>query len=343
MVKAALACIALVIAGALATTGAASAPAPSHPAEVAHFVTKTPKCLKFAKKHGKKVCVKRAKAKPKPKPTGGGDGGTTTTPTPTPTPTAISGTYTGVSAQNASLQFDLHDGTLGSMTVGEIDSTCNPGGWEYALFGTFPVGRSLDDAGKLHASIPVQTSSGDSGTLVVDVTVDTTGRATGSLVLTMNVNDTGGPYTCSSGTVAWNAGTGASAPPAPQHAKPGHYAGTTAQGAAFVFDVAASGSVLVMKNLTFPELDEDCDPGQVHVALKDFNFSGSSFFIDAAGSMRAFYRASDADFSRTFSITGSIGSNGQASGTINDQEAFPYGGTNWTCASGAVGWSATLQ
>jgi hypothetical protein len=107
--------------------------------------------------------------------------------------------------------------------------------------------------------------------------------------------------------------------------------------------VAASGSVLVMNNLTFPELDEDCDPGQVHLALKNFNFSGSSFLIDAAGSMRASYRSSDAAFSRTFSITGSIGSNGQASGTINDQAAFPYGGTNWTCASGSVGWSATLQ
>jgi hypothetical protein len=138
------------------------------------------------------------------------------------------------------------------------------------------------------------------------------------------------------------AGTGAAARPAPQHAKPGHYVGTTAQGARIVFDIAPSGGLLVMNNLTFPELDEDCDPGQVHLALKDFNFSGSSFLVDAAGSMRAVYRSNEPDFTRTFTVTGSIGPNGQASGTINDQAAFPYGGTNWSCSSGSVSWTASL-
>jgi hypothetical protein len=331
---------ALAVAGILAATGAASAPAPSHPAQVAHLFEKAPKCVKYAKKHGKKVCVKRAKAKPKPPPapTGDGDGGGGTT---TPTQVSLDGTYTGVTGQNASVQFDLAGDTLGSLTLSEVDVTCNPGGWESALYGTFSVGESLDTSGKLHASIPVTTSSGNTGTLVVDITVDAAGKASGSLTLTMTIGGTGGPYACTSGAVALNAGTGASAPPAPQHAKPGHYVGTTAQGAAFVFDVAPSGTLLLMNNLTFPELDEDCDPGQVSVALKDFHFS--NFLVDAAGNLRIVSQVQDPDFTETFAILGSIDANGHASGTISDKAAFPYGGTNWTCASGSVSWTASLQ
>jgi hypothetical protein len=346
MPKLVLACVALAVAvaGVLAATGAASAPAPSHPAQVAQLFEKKapPKCVKYAKKHGKKVCIKRAKPKPKPKPkpvptpSGDGDGGGTTT-----TQVSLDGSYTGVSAQNASVQFDLSGDTLGTLTLGEIDTTCTPGGWENALYGSFSVGESLDASGKLHASIPVTTTSGSTGTLVVDITADASGKATGALSLTLTVGGTGGPYSCTSGAVTLTAGTGASAPAAPQHAKPGHYVGTTAQGAAFVFDVAASGTILLMNNLTFPELDEDCDPGQVPIAIKNFHFS--NFLVDAAGNLRILYQTASPDFTETFAILGSIDASGHASGTINDKAAFPYGGTNWSCASGSVSWTASLQ
>ena len=229
------------------------------------------------------------------------------------------------------------------MTVGEIDATCNPGGWEYALYGTFSIGGSLDAAGKLPRLDSARTTtSGSTGTLVVDITADTTGKATGALALTMTVGGTGGPYACTSGG-------GVTSPPAPvrprrlRRSTPSRAttSGTTAQGAAFVFDVAASGTVLLMNNLTFPELDEDCDPGQVPIAIKNFHF-GSNFLVDAAGHLRTSTR-------RGRRLHGDvrdprpIDANGQASGTINDKAAFPYGGTNWSCASGSVGWTASLQ
>jgi hypothetical protein len=253
----------------------------------------------------------------------------------------VAGNYTGVSSQNASIQFTVSGAILDLLVVGEIDTTCTPGNWEYYLYGNVAGGLALDTAGKTHGSVAITTTNGNTGTLVVDATVDNAGRASGTMSLTMNVGGTGGPYSCSSGTISWTAGTGAAAPPAPQHAKPGHYVGTTAQGAAFVFDIVPSGSILLMNNLSFPELDEDCDPGQVHVAIYDFAFNG--FLVDAAGNLRIHYETQETDFSRTFSVLGTVDANGHASGTINDQEAFPYGGTNWTCATRAVSWTASLQ
>src|SRR4051794_4919905 len=71
------------------TTHAARVPEAA--AGVPHLVTKLPKCLKWGRRHGKRVCVKRAKARPKPAP--GGSGGSTPTPTPAPVPAPVAGDY----------------------------------------------------------------------------------------------------------------------------------------------------------------------------------------------------------------------------------------------------------
>jgi hypothetical protein len=337
--------MALAVAGALAGGSVGSSPAPEQHARVVEGVAKAPlKCLKYKRLHGKRVCVKRAKAKPKPKPKPVGTTTATTTTTTTTAPAGpMAGSYTGVSSQNASIQFTVSGSQLQTLVFGEIDGTCSPGGWEYAIYGDLGDTLTIDAAGKVHASIPVTTTSGNTGSVAFDATVDASGRATGSYTLTITVGGTGGPYACSSGAVTWTGGTGAAAPPPPQHAKPGHYAGTTSQGAAFLFDVAPSGSILMMTQLTFPELDEDCDPGQIHLAFTGFRFV--NLLVDAAGNVRELERYDDdsTGFHETFSIVGAIDTSGHASGTINDAWTLPQGGTTYTCGSGPVTWTATQQ
>jgi hypothetical protein len=335
---------ALALAATLAAAGSGStAPTPVRGILGAGFahgaVVKPAKCLKYKKVHGKRICTKRAKPKPKPKPVP-----KPTPPPPAPTPTGPpAGAYSGVSAQNASLRFTVAGTQLTGLTFDELDATCTPGGDEFLLQVQLSGTVTLDTTGRGHAVVPVTTTAGDSGTVTFDVTIDTSGRATGSVALTITVAGAGGPYACSSGAIAWTGGTGAGAPAAPQHARQGHYVGTTAQGAAFVFDVKPSGPFLAMTDLTFPELDEDCDPGQIHLAFKEFHFS--LLYVDARGNMRATLRFDDdaSGFHEVFALAGAIDATGRASGTITDSWTFPSGGTTYTCGSGPVAWSATAQ
>jgi hypothetical protein len=333
-----LACVVLVVAGILAGTGAASAPAPSHPAQVAQLFEKAPECLKYAKKHGKKVCVKRAKARPKTAPGGSGDG---SSPTPTPIPTPIAGSYVATTAQGGTLEFRIVGEaplvTIDPVAFDEIDKTCTPGpfGWGFAWK---PGGSgSVGDDGRFSLTLPYTYQSGGSGSVVFAGIVDTTGRASGTLTLSESYSGatTGTHYSCTASTT-WSGGTGAAAPAPTAHAPLGHYAGTTSQGAAVQFDVVSGGSGRVMTNMSIVEIDESCDPGQLRLKMTGYAFD--SLFVDGLGHEHdgLTWRSS----TEVFTLDSSIDASGHATGTFSDTRPFLYNGTTYACASGTQTWSA---
>jgi hypothetical protein len=130
-------------------------------------------------------------------------------------------------------------------------------------------------------------------------------------------------------------------PPPPPAAKPGHFAGQTADNELWAFDIAADG--LTLTNLQTGQINESCNddyylwggqqtlPGPFPVARD------GSFSIRLSTSTTV----NDDPAADTFVITGQI-SGGVATGTYRDDTTFSSGGTAYGCTSGNQTWSAAL-
>jgi hypothetical protein len=319
--------VALAATGIIAAGGAATpAPAPAalQGVGVANVAAKTPKCIKWKKVRGKRVCSKRA------------------APAPAPVPLPKRGSYRAVTTQNATLTFDVvaSDGgvALARVALAEIDETCQPGGWQWITSITLNGQVKVTAAGRFQLAIPVNYDGGK-GTLTLTGIIDSLGRASGTITNSAAITSGGRSFSCDSGTVGWTGGTGAGVPQQPQHARPGHYAGTTSQGAAIHFDVVPSGTILLLQNLSIVEVDESCEPGQVSHADTDFSFPGFNGYVDASGHVRLRFFADDG--SQPFQLDGLIDAAGRASGTFSDTATVDIDGKSYACKSGTQSWIAT--
>jgi hypothetical protein len=313
--------IALAIVGVLAGLSAAAAPlAFAHDGKV-------PRCIKWKKVHGKRVCVKRAKPKPKP-------ATTTTTEETSSGPVFAEGHYSANTTQNSTLQFDLTSDVASFFQIGELDVTCDPGGF---LSGFHPgLGGALlvDENGKFNAAFPISFAGGGSGTVTLDGVVTQAGTVSGTFSANVTYVSDGVAITCSSGTVQWSGGTGASAPAPPAGPQLGHYAGTTAQNSAFRFDVVTEGGYLYITQLAIDEVDVSCSADYTGYSTGLY-FADGLFFVNASGHFHYVFHASDG--SRSFVLEGAIDGAGHASGTVSRD--FTLNGIS--CRSGAVAWTAT--
>jgi hypothetical protein len=313
---------ALVLFGALAG-GTAAAP-------VQRAACANGKVAKVVK--GKRVCVKKAPAK---KPAGRAP--------------SKRGHYSGATAQNAAISFDIAVVSgkivLRGITVPELDETCEPGGGTIAFsvaFGAFAL--HPDAKGRVHTRVSFDRGNAGRGTFALDATVTTAGHATGTLTDTELLNANGQTYACSSGSLSWTAGTGAAAVPLAPRPQPGHYHGTTSQGASIDLDVVSSGGVLYAQSLSLVEVDESCSPGQVPVALYNVSFGAAPMLVDGRGRLHFVFQqdpSSSLDTSaRTFTIDASFDRAGHVFGTLVDHQVIPQDGGALTCDTGQVSWNA---
>jgi hypothetical protein len=290
------------------------------------------KCIKWKKKHGKRVCVKRAK--PKPKPTG-----TTTTTTTPATPTAPNGHYSANTSQNTTLQFDLSNGTVSKLALTEIDSTCQPGSWLGGNHISLTAQTAtLSPTGTFTVTAPITFTDGSTGTLAINGTVNVSGATSGTLTWSNSYTAGGTAYTCASGTVTWSGGTGATAAPALFGPKLGHYTGITTQNNHIQFDLVVDGNgYLGATNVSVDEIDESCNPA-ANLTVTGFYFGSFPFFVNASGHMHAAF----ADPDQTFVLDATIDTSGHATGSLHDSYNIPYAGETFACDSGAVTWTAAL-
>jgi hypothetical protein len=321
-----LVCLALAVAGVAAGSGSAT-PWSSSAA---------PKCLKHAKRHGKVVCIKRAKpkAKPKPKPPVTTDD-TTTEDTPEPADPR-NGDYVVRTSQGATVGFTVNDGVVGVFQLDEIDMTCTSStgvstflsGWR---------GLRASDTADLAASgaFSLSTDLGFGGRtehLTIQGTVTAAGTASGSLTWTDSYVASDVTYSCASGTVAWSGGAGAAAatPAAPPAL--GHYAGTTSQGSRVLFDATQPDAYTHVSGLYFDEIDTDCSGGYVGW-LKQVGFG--TFFLSGGGRFHYSYHRPDGTYDIT--VDGTLDASGHASGTV---DAVWVDSSGIRCASSPVPWTA---
>jgi hypothetical protein len=316
---------ALVLAGALAG-GTAAAP-------VTHAACAKGKVVKTVK--GKRACVNKVPAPPKP---------------PALAPSKR-GHYSGATVQNAAISFDVvvvsGAVVVRGITVPEMDETCTPGGGAIAFsvaFGTYPL--SPDAKGRVHTSLKFDRGDAGRGTFTLDAVVTAAGKASGTLTDTELLNANGQTYSCSTGTLAWTAGTGAAAVALAPRAAPGHYHGTTSQGASIDFDVVSSGGVLYAQGLSLVEIDESCAPGQIPVALYDVSFGDAPMLVDGHGRLHVVFQqpASTLDpSSRVFALDATVDTAGHATGTLADHQVVAVDAAMLTCDSGQVSWNALRQ
>jgi hypothetical protein len=321
--------IALAVAGLLAATTLAAAPLPA----TGVTAKVPPKCVKWGKKNGKKVCLKRAKPKvkpkPKPKPT------PPPPPTQPPAPTAPSGQYATNTSQNSTLKFTVGSDAVSGFAVGEVDSTCNPGAWLNGNHLTLTGAAKLDANGHFAITFPISFTGGGTGSLQVDGTITTAGNASGTMSYNASFTSNGTAYTCSSGSVTWTGGTGGAAATPPTGPQLGHYVGTTTQNSRIQFDLVVQDGYLSAINVALDEIDESCTPSAT-LALTGLYFGAAPFFVNASGHMRYTY----ADDSQNFLLEMAIDSSGHATGSANHTVAIPSDGTTYSCASGPVSFTA---
>jgi hypothetical protein len=311
---------ALVLAGALAG-GTAAAP-------VTHAACAKGKVAKLVK--GKRVCVKKPPALAPSK----------------------RGHYDGVTAQNAPISFDVAvvsgKVVLREITVPELDETCDPGGGVIAFSVSFgPFALHPDAKGHVNTSLSFDRGNTGRGTFVLDASVDSSGRATGTLVDKESLDANGQTYACSTGTLNWTAGTGAAAVPLAPRPEPGHYHGTTSQGASLDFDLVSNSGVLYAQALSVVEVDETCSPGQISIALYNLSFGAFPILVDGRGRLHFLFQqvpSSSLDPSaRTFALDAAIDAAGHAFGTMGDHQVVALDTGALTCDSGQVTWNAVRQ
>jgi Calx-beta domain/RTX calcium-binding nonapeptide repeat (4 copies) len=119
----------------------------------------------------------------------------------------------------------------------------------------------------------------------------------------------------------------------------GHYAGTTSQGKAISFDVAADLSSL--SNVAF-SVDLICQAPQGDVIVPDFGFSSGSATValDANKNWGGPFSSSDDQASTNGSIRGSFDSAGHASGTLQVDIVVHTDSGDVTCSSKPLTWTA---
>jgi hypothetical protein len=121
---------------------------------------------------------------------------------------------------------------------------------------------------------------------------------------------------------------------------PGHYQGTTSQGYAFGFDVAAD--VANVTNIVTGPVDETCTPSRTFtwlgldagsagfpISVGVFQLNGGSRVVDRGISS-----------SSKISIVGQLDGS-QAQGTYRVTSTFTDQGTAYSCDNGSVTWTAT--
>jgi hypothetical protein len=311
---------ALVLAGVLAG-GTSAAP-------VTHAACAKGKVAKLVK--GKRVCVKKPPAVAPSK----------------------RGHYSGATAQNAAIAFDVAVVSgklvLRGITVPELDETCDPGGGAVAFNVAFgPYALYPNAKGHVHTSVSFDRGNAGRGTFVLDATVTRSGHASGTLTDTESLNANGQTYACTTGTVAWTAGNGGAAVAVAPRAEPGHYHGTTSQGASVDFDLVSNGGVLYAQGFSVVEVDETCSPGQVSVALYNLSFGASPMLVDGRGRMHFVYQqvpASSLDMTaRTFALDAAFDAGGHAFGTMTDHQVVDEDTGPLTCDTGQVTWNAVRQ
>lgn len=261
------------------------------------------------------------------------------------------GHYTGATAQNGAISFDVAIASgkvvLRGITVPELDESCDPGGGTIAFsvaFGSFPL--HPDAKGRVRTSLSFDRGNAGRGTFALDATVNASGHATGTLTDTESLNANGQTYACSTGSLAWTAGTGAAAVPRAPVPQTGHYHGTTSQNASIDFDVVSNGGVLYAQGLSFVELDESCSPGQVRLALYNVSFGAAPILVDGHGRLHFVFQqvpVSSLDPARTFALDATFDAAGHAFGTATDQQVVAQDTETLTCDSGQVTWSAVRQ
>jgi hypothetical protein len=314
--RGAISVVVLALAGVVAGTSAA-APA-RHEA-----------CAKTKVVKGKRVCVKQAAP---------------------PLAPSKRGHYTGATAQNAAISFDVvvtgGRVVLRTITVPELDEPCSPGGDVVAFsiaFGSFPLYPAK--SGHVHMNVSFDRGTSGRGTFVLDGTVNAAGKASGTLVDTESLNSNGQTLACTTGTIAWSGGTGAASVKLAPRPQPGHYHGVTSQGASIDFDVVSNGGVLYAQGLAFVEIDESCSPGQVPIALYDVSFGTAPMLVDGHGHLHFVYQqlpSSSLDpGGRTFTLDGTLDPQGHAAGTVTDHQVLAEDTGPLTCDTGPVTWSAT--
>jgi hypothetical protein len=316
---------ALVLAGALAG-GTAAAP-------VTHAACAKGKVAKTVK--GKRVCVAKPPARQKPP----------TRPKAPALAPSKRGHYSGATAQNAEISFDVAVVSgrvvLRGITVPELDETCDPGAGAIAFSVSFGAYALYPNAkGHVHASVSFDRGTAGRGTLVLDGTVSADGRASGTLLDTESLNTSGQTYACSTGTLAWTAGTGVDAVALAPRPETGHYHGTTAQGASIDFDVVSTSGVLFAQNLAIVEVDESCAPGQIPIALYNVSFGAVPMLVDGRGRLHVVFVDPNV---RTLTVDAVLDASGHAFGTLVDRQVIEQGSASLACDSGVVSWNALRQ
>ena len=121
------------------------------------------KCVKWGKKHGKRVCIKRAKPKPKPKPKP--TGGTTTT-TPTTPAGPPNGHYSANTAQNTtSSSTSPAPPSHTSRSASSTPPAAPAAGWTATTSTLSSLNVVLAANNSFAVSTPISFTDGSTGTL----------------------------------------------------------------------------------------------------------------------------------------------------------------------------------
>jgi hypothetical protein len=249
----------------------------------------------------------------------------------------MDGHYIAVTAQNATIEFDITDNgaAISGFNFEEIDSTCEPGNVERAFFWN-GQSRPLDGSGRIDVTLRYTYTNGGGGSLRFVGAIETADRASGTLSQSETYTSGAGvTYSCNANTT-WAGGSGASAAQPAQHALPGHYVGTTSQGAALQFDIVPDTVGRLMKNFSFDELDGTCDP-ELSVTSTGGRFQ--DMFVDAVGHQHSVFTQPDL----VLTIDSTVDTKGHVSGTVLATMTYVEAGTTYACTTGLLTWTANLS